>query len=447
MRYPKWLRRRQQLDMRTFQPLPVDGYLVGGALRDLLLGRDFDDLDWLVAEPEREARAAATALGGSAFALDEKRGHWRVVTSQGTRDYIRLDQPLEQELSSRDFTLNALAATLAGEIIDPCGGRQDLKRNIVRMVSEEGLERDPLRLLRGVRFVTTLGFRLDEATGKAITSCAAAQRAGSLPPPAWERIREELNRIISVSRAGRGFQLLDELDLLEQYLPELCAGRGVEQGDFHHLDVLGHSLEALNQLAQGFPEASIPLRWATLLHDVGKPPKKQLGEDGHLHFYGHDRLGAILTRQILRRLRQKRAVADPAGRLVRYHMLPLPRGEREARRFVHRRRDLLPDLLKLMIADREAARGPRSSEQARHAYRLALAHVIRLLKQSPPRKPLLDGREIMELLGLPEGPAIGEALRFIREAEAVGDIGNEEQAREVLLHFARARGWLSCQGR
>jgi poly(A) polymerase len=122
-------------------------------------------------------------------------------------------------------------------------------------------------------------------------------------------------------------------------------------------------------------------------------------------------------------------------------MLPLPRGEREARRFAHRRRNLLPDLLWLMIADREAARGPLSSPTSRRAYGVALSRIVAILDEAPERPPLLDGREVMALLGLPPGPQVGEALRFLREAEAVGDIGSEREAVEALRGYARAQGW------
>jgi poly(A) polymerase len=127
---------------------------------------------------------------------------------------------------------------------------------------------------------------------------------------------------------------------------------------------------------------------------------------------------------------------------VRFHMLPLPAGERQARRFVHRRRELLPDLLKLMIADREAARGPLSSEANRRSYRTALSRIVAILEEQPAPEPLLTGGEVMELLGLEEGPRVGEALRYLSEARAVGDVTDREQAVAALRRLARARDWL-----
>ena len=449
----KWLARALRktedantVDMRQFTPLPAGGYLVGGALRDALLERPFADLDWLVADPEETARAVALELSGSAFPLDEARGHWRVVTNgeagSVTRDYIRLEGGLEVNLHERDFTVNAMAADTEGRLTDPLNGRADLEKRILRMVSRDNLFADPLRALRGVRLAAGLGFGLEPRTSAAVRELAEAQRSGDVPLPAWERVGEELNRLLMSKGAARGLGLLAELKLLDVYLPELAAARGVEQGGFHHLDVLGHSLEALRQLTLGFPDADLTLRWATLLHDVGKPETKSFGESGRFyHFYGHDKVGSDLTRAVLRRLRQPNGTVHKAEGLVRYHMLPPPKNRKEAKRFVHRRRELLPDLLKLMIADREAARGPQSSEASRRGYKLAFARVLEILSEPPPPKPLLDGREVMALLKLPPGSQVGEAVRFLKEAEAVGDVRTRDEAAEALKRFARRQGW------
>ncbi len=438
--------------MAQFTPVPEGGVLVGGALRDALLGRAFKDLDWLVPDPEAAARAAADTLHGSVFPLDEARGHWRAVSvgdaGAEVRDYIRQDTDLETNLKNRDFTVNALAASADGTLHDPLGGRADLRRKRLTMASPEAFQNDPLRALRGVRLSTELGFEVESETRAALERCVRQQLAGHLPVPAFERVRDELDKIISSPRAGYGFQTLREVGLLELYLPELARADGVTQGGFHHLDVLGHSLEALNQLGRGFPDAGLGLRWATLLHDVGKPDTKTFDDTGaYYHFYGHDRLGAETTKKVLTRLRQPAALVKHAVGLVRYHMVQLPKTTKSARRFVHRRRELLPDLLKLMIADREAARGPLSSEASRQSYRLALARVVELLGATPPAKPpLLSGREVMALLGLTEGPRVGAAVRFLKEAEAVGDVRTRAEAERVLRQYAAKQGWLKrCQ--
>lgn len=438
--------RVQRIVMPQSTPHPTHGYLVGGAVRDILLERRARDLDWLVEDPAAEAERAVGRLRAAgrptatAFVMDGARDHWRVVDGDDTIDYAPLRGPLEDDLQQRDFSLNAIAAALDGTLIDPAGGRADLDARRLRMTSAEALAADPIRPLRGVRLATELGFALEPATRAAATSLALAQATGG-PLPAWERVGSELDRVLMAPAAANGFRLADQLGMLEAYLPELAACRGVEQGGFHHLDVLGHEIEALRRLLLRFPEADAALRWATLLHDLGKPATRTFLADGRVHFYGHARLGQTLTRRVLERLRRPHAVADRAGLLVRYHMLPLPADERRARRFVHRRRALLPGLLQLMLADREAARGPLASEANRTAYRVAMSRVLAVLEQAPSRPPLRDGREVMALLGIPEGPKVGQALRLLAEAEAVGDATTPEEADALLLAYARAQGW------
>ena len=440
-----WGQKTKTLDMSQFTPHPGRGYLVGGAVRDTLLNRPVRDLDWLVEKPRLEADQAAVKLGGRAFCLDEQRDHWRVVTEEMTRDYTPLEDlqhGLERNLQARDYTVNALAADLSGELIDPTGGRTDLRAKRLRMVSEANLRADPVRSLRGVRFAATLEFELGADTKTAIGRHAALLENAEASPPAWERVGDELTQLLLSENAAPGFKLLHQVGLLRVYLPELERADGVTQGGFHHLDVLGHSLGALHQLVQGFPDADLTLRWATLLHDVGKPATKTYeASSSHYHFYGHDKLGAELTRTILARLRTPAVRIEKAAGLVRYHMVQLPKTDKEARRFVYRRRKLLPDLLKLMIADREAARGPMSSEASRRGYKLALARVLEIMNETPPKAPLLDGRDVMELLDLSPGPRVGEAVRFVQEAEAVGDVKTKEDAEAALRHYAAVQGW------
>ncbi len=472
--------------MAQFMPIPEGGYLVGGAVRDALLGGTFDDMDWLVTEPEKIARETANDLGASAFSLDEERGVWRVVVDDAVRDYILLDSSLEHNLRERDFTINAIALSSDGKVIDPLNGRQDLQSRHIRMVSKANLQADPLRALRAVRFASCLcayhpkhsldlvvdavrslravhftwtkpfDFKIEAETEREIREIVELQREQALPLPAWERVKEELEKIILSERAGFGFKRLDELGMLGLYLPELAEGRGVSQGSVHHLDVLSHGFEALHQLLQHFPDADVTLRWATLLHDVGKPRTKKEEDDGlgvhHLSFYGHAELGGEMAKNILSRLRYSVDITEQVKQLVHYHMLPLPHKrsdakdtdeqlQKEIRRFVHRRRNLLPDLLKLMLADREAARGKRANEASRQAYRLAIGRILEVLQDAPPKPPLLSGQEIMKLLNISPGPRVGEAIAFVKEAEAVGDVSTCEEAEDLLRNYAKVQGW------
>jgi len=433
----------------------ADAVLVGGAVRDLLLGRPLADLDWLVRGPHERAEALAVRLSGSVVALDPERGHWRVVAAGRHWDLVAPEvargspQPdpldaavLERDLRRRDVTINAMAALPDGRVIDPSGGRADLAAGVVRLTSERALRDDPLRAWRAVRIAAQLAFRLDEATAQAIAALAGEMRSGSRPLPATERIAAELSACLANAAAGKAFAALDGLGLLDAVLPELTAGRGVEQGGLHHLDVLQHQLEALQRLVDAFPEADAALRWATLLHDVGKPLTHAHEEGDRPRFHGHDAVGAEVTTRALTRLRLPQAVAARAAALVAAHMRPLPRGEKAARRFVHRLRPLLPDLLRLMVADREAARGPLASAAGRRRYRLALAEVIHRLEAEPaPSAPLLDGFEVMRRLGLPAGPTVGVALAAVAEARAVGEVATPDEAEAYLRRMAAAQGW------
>lgn len=440
----------RRIDTGEFTPWPDGALLVGGAVRDALLGRQPVDFDWLVLDPRQAARDLAAALGGPVFTLDEDRGHWRVLAEdeRGRRvvhDFVPLNaearDALDRELRRRDLTINALAATPAGELIDPTGGLADLRAGRVRMTSREALGADAVRPLRAVRFAGLLGFELEAETRAAVTALAADQLAGRAPKPSPERVRDELVAVLQAATAAATLALAADLGLLVTFLPELDATRGVKQGQLHHRDVFGHSLEALHRLIGGFPEAGLSLRLATLLHDVGKPPTIDTHWTGRPTFHGHDKHGAELTAAALRRLRFGNEIVQQASALVRHHMLPLPGSDKGARRFVHRHRRVLPDLLRLMIADREAARGRRASEQGRRAYRLAMARIVAVLEEPPPAPKLLGGEDVMALLELEPGPRVGEALALVEEAVAVGDVIDRADAEALLRRYAAAQGW------
>ena len=448
--------------------------VVGGAVRDAHLGVPARDVDWLAGDPEAAARALADATGGALVPLDPGRGHWRVVWGAGdagtdagvaaadapprvTWDLAAPDPPgdpgdpavVAADLRRRDLTINALAfRPETGEVIDPTGGLADLRRGLVRAVARENLWADPLRAWRVVRFAAQLGFRVERRTRGWTQELARALDRDRTPPaavalPAPERLGAELDDTIATPVAGRAFAALDDLGLLAPVLPELTAGRDVAQGGLHHLDVLRHQLEALQQLVDAFPDADLALRWATLLHDVGKPPTRTPGgvtEDGLVlrdRFHGHDAVGAELAAAALRRLRRPRAVVARVHGLVAAHMRPLPDDERGARRFAHRLRPLLPDLLRLMLADREAARGRGASAAARRRYRERVGLVLAALEEPSPPAPLVDGRALMAALGLAPGPRVGELLGAIAEARALGDVGTREEA---LAYAARLQG-------
>ncbi|MFN2323193.1 MAG: HD domain-containing protein [Trueperaceae bacterium] len=319
----------------------------------------------------------------------------------------------------------------------------------MRLAGPDALRDDPLRAWRVVRFAAQLGFRVERGTRAEVAEAAGDLARGALPRPAPERVGAELEALLATPVAGRAVRALDDLGLLALDLPELTAGRGVRQGSLHHLDVLDHQVEALHRLVDAFPDADLALRWATLLHDVGKPPTREpgsVGPDGLVlrdRFTGHDRVGADLAAAALERMRRPRARIARVHGLVGAHMRPLPGDERSARRFAHRLRPLLPDLLRLMLADREAARGRGASAAARRAYRERVGRVLAALDATPPVPPLLDGHAVMAALGLAPGPEVGAVLAAVAEAQALGEVADREGALAYAEGIARARGWVA----
>ena len=401
------------------------------------------DRDWLVLDGASGARAWAMARGGTVFALDAGRDYWRVVGPDGQDDFSGLKSldavRLRADLERRDFTLNAMILQPDGRLFDPLGGRRDLRARVLNLANPSSLTEDPLRVFRAARFAAQ-GYRLSPDTARAARRVAGELLAGTRKLPAAERMRDELTRILEGPLPLAGLRALNDVHALDVILPELVAGRGVAQGKLHHLDVLGHSLEAEARLATLFPEASLAARLAALLHDVGKPMTAQWqAAQKRPAFPGHDGVGAELTISTLRRLRYPEAVVRQAGAIVAAHMAPLPEGDRAARRFVFKHRALLPDLLQVMIADREASRGPASSEVGRDRYRAAIDRVLVAMREPATPRPLLDGRDVMDALGLQPGPKVGEATAFLAEAQALGDASSPEEARLLLTAWWAAR--------
>ncbi len=401
-------------------------------MRDLWWGLTPLDYDFATPDPESAARACSQAVAGSAFPLDEARGHWRVQAGGVRYDFTPLTGKLVDDLLRRDYTVNALAANARGAVLGPSVARYDLERRVLRALARGNLEDDPLRPLRGVRLMVTHALRPEARTWTWIREMAARQRFGRRP--AWERVRDELERILAHRRAAWGFHALWKSGLGDVYLPEWTAGAEVEQRGFHHLDVLRHQLEALHQLVLRYPQAGSSLRWAALLHDVAKPLLRLWDpERGYYRFFFHDEDGAALAATLLGRLRYGRAHVAKVRRLVRRHMKTPPASGRGRRRWLLRHLPLLPDLLWLQIADRAATRGALAGDvEARLAPLYAALEDLSNAAHRAEPPLLLGGDEVMALLGLEPGPAVGRALTALREAQWLGDVRDEEKARRFV---------------
>lgn len=253
--------------------------------------------------------------------------------------------------------------------------------------------------------------------------------------------RDELTRLLLAPHAASGVQVLRQTGWLTALMPELEACVDVLPFGFHHLNVLEHSIEALRVLLELFPNASLETRLAALLHDVGKPASRIWDEArGRWSFFGHDDMGARLVIGILERFGFEAALTERVSLLIARHMIRLPADETQAARFVRRQRALLPDLLYVMLSDRESARGASSSAEARYAYQLGFERVLSAMNAHDAVKPLLSGREVMDTLELSPGPLIGQALEFLAQLQADAEISTPDQARDALKRWAMVRG-------
>jgi putative nucleotidyltransferase with HDIG domain len=427
-----------------------EAWLVGGAVRDRLLGRETDDVDVsLEGDPRDAARAIARSTGGAAFQLSGAFGAWRVVGPEHAWhvDLVTLrDGDIDADLAARDFTINAMAEPLAGgDVVDPHGGRADLEARRVRMVSEAALEEDPLRTLRAVRMVVELDLELE-----AETAAAVRRHAAGIEKVAAERVFGELKRVVTSRAARAGLELMAEHGLTDVVLPELTALRGVEQNEFHHADVYGHTLEVLEAvaalergalgdnvgelLAQPLADELTrggAMRFAALLHDAAKPQTRGMRPDGRVTFIGHDREGAELARSVLRRLRASQRLIDYVAALTLHHLRlgflvhERPLDRRAIWRYLRATAPWTDDVTIFTVADRLATRG-RGADEAIPAH-VELAREM-LAAAPAPAEPLIRGDELARELGIAPGPRLGELLAQLEEDRYAGAISTREDA-------------------
>lgn len=430
-----------------------DAWLVGGAVRDRLLGRATDDIDLVIpGDPQRPAKQLARAVRGAAFELSGEFGAWRVVAPEHAWhvDLVTLrDADIRADLAQRDFTINAMAEPLGGgELLDPHGGRADLERRLVRMVSARALREDPLRGLRAIRIAVELDLTLDPATG-----AAAAENAPGIARVAAERVFAELKRVVSADAVLRGLALMAEHGLTDAVLPELSALRGVEQSDFHHLDVHDHTLAVLDEVTrlQREPEhrelldqpladeltRGDAMRWVALLHDAAKPRTRAVQPDGRVTFFDHDTQGAALARDVLARLRTSQRLREYVAALISHHLdagflvhrRPLDR--RTIWRYLVATRPYSAETTIFTIADRRATRG-RNADAAIAAHLEVVGELLAAAREPVP-PPLVRGDELTAAGIVAPGPRVGELLARIEEARFAGEVATRDEA------LARAR--------
>jgi len=334
---------------------------------------------------------------------------------------------LQDDARRRDFTINTLLQNLhTGEITDPLGRTfADIENQILRTPTDPLLtfQDDPLRMLRAVRFAARFGFAIEPFTWKAMR-----QSAPRLSIISAERIRDEFFKTLLTSRAPLGLELLKESGLLEQFAPELTAMVGVTQNEFHAYPVWEHTLVAVGNLAA---DASLTLRLATLLHDVGKPRTKGTGEDGRVHFYGHAEAGADITRKFLTRLKFSNDEIAAVTRLVAQHMrvgdYKPAWTDAAVRRLMRDLGPQLPDLFAIHRAD-VSALAPGHTDISRAEELKARMEPIQAAQDISALTSPLDGQELMQRLGLPSGRRLGQVKDYLTGEVVEGRLAPDDKA-------------------
>lgn len=445
----------------------VDAYFVGGLVRDELLGRAVKrDIDLAIdGEASELARAFADATGGAFYLMDEEHDVARVIIADTYIDFAHLRGTLREDLSTRDFTINAMARQLgSNELTDPFHGQKHLAQKQICAVTDGAFQNDPVRLLRAIRFARELDFTIGGHTEKLIRRDAHLLAFASL-----ERARDELCKIIALSNCVAALRQMDELGLLGALLPPVIALKGVTQSPPHAHDAFEHTLVALAELekiqAHGYVQVAnnefvaelqshfaqhisaernrgTLLRIAMLLHDIGKAGTRTVNADGAIHFYEHEPRGAQMAEEILRRLRFSNDETEIVLRVITNHLRPaqLAHDARISNRAVYRffrdTGDAGIDTCVLALAD---WRGKASQIDIERDAKQRATNAILLDRYfhapdeviAPPM--LIDGKTLMTELKLKPGKQIGELLEAIREAQAAGEVKSRAEA----IRYAR----------
>lgn len=451
----------------------VPAWLVGGAVRDVALGREVNDLDLAVAgSPEAPAKAIARALDGVAFELSEEFPAWRAKSRDDDWQVdvaeLRADT-IESDLALRDFTVGAMAVSLdGGEAIDPLGGIADLGAGLIRVCGPTSFSSDPLRLMRAARLVAQFGWEIEPETleeGRRVAPRAV--------DPAGERTLAELMLLIGARDPLEGLTAMDWLGLFDSVLPEIGRLHGVVQGPNHHLDVYGHTMEVVEgilriecdlerftgeraaevseylseSLADGATRAAA-LRLGALFHDCAKPQTRS-EEGGFVSFRGHDKLGADQITSRFRQLRASRRTISYLSDLARHHLIlgfmvtSVPLDRRQIYAYLHRTDPVSVDVTLLTVADRLAARGKAEiAGPGMVAAHLELAsemvgHALDWHRSGPPAQ-FLPGNELARELGIKPGPELGKVIEELAAARYAGEISDATEAVE------HARGFLEA---
>ena len=467
--------------LAPFCSLPdCKAYLVGGFVRDWMMGKDTADLDIVVSgDSLLIAQEAAELVDGRYVVLDEDNGVGRVVVAGETHpwniDITSYSSDIEQDLLRRDFTINAMALDLAAfvsgdiRLLDPSGGEADLKKGLLRQVADGIFESDASRLMRAVRLSRELNLEIEPKTEDTIR-----RDSGLIVQVPSEKVREELIKILTLPYAGNSLRQLDELGLLGKIIPEIEKMKGVKQPKEHYWDVFDHSIEAIaaaefllresdwvygkgelraivpwtEEISQHFKEEVVDrvarstlLKLGLLLHDVAKPDTRSQAKNGRIRFLGHAKEGSIAAASILQRLRFSNREVDHVQKLVYHHLHPAQMSNegfpthKAIFRYFRDTGGAGIDIIFLALADYLAVAGPRVNVDEWHSHVAQIKYIIDVHKKQenelmPVR--LITGTDLMQELKLAPGKRLGELLVMVREAQAAGEIHTREEALQYV---------------
>ena len=441
-------------------------YLVGGFLRDLWLGRSGTDIDFTVrANAIALARIFARRIKGAFVLLDAAHGCARVAKKQDsllwTFDFADFRaKDIKGDMALRDLTVNALCADVSGigpddnlekHILDVHGARRDFQRKVIRMVAPRAFKDDPLRLLRAFSVQAATGFKIEAKTLARIKKDVPLITGVSM-----ERVREEMFKIFASPRAAAVLSAMDKIGLLAKVMPQITVMYGIKQGGYHHLDVWQHSLEVVRQLEQVLEEVKTDeqinaylqqeiagghkryalLKFAALLHDIGKPDTRKK-EDTRITFHGHEHVGERIARAVTKHLKlsvKERYFLEDA---VRRHLRPgyLSNFKRPTAKAIFRyfrdTKEEAAGIALLAIADQRSTCGSlTTAERSQHHLKICqmlIRKYFEVLEQKPlPR--LLTGHDLIKVLKLKPSPLFAEILGKVQEAQALGKITTKQEA-------------------
>lgn len=433
-------------------------YVVGGYVRDLLLQKAGKDIDFVVVgnamkfadqlkkdlhlrSMVRYPRFGTFMTHYYGYTLEFVHAR-RESYQQDSRKPATKQADLYSDLSRRDFTINTLAMDISpqnfGKIIDRYNGQKDLQHKIIRtpLEAKRTFSDDPLRMMRAIRFATTLQFKIEPETYQAIKE--SHERLNII---SQERISDEFNKILMADRPSLGLRMLDETGLLKMFLPEMSVMKGVEQRKkYHHKDVFYHTLEVIDNVAER--GAGLNLRLAALFHDIGKPRTKRFDEKAGWTFHGHEVVGERMAGKILHRMKYSADTIHYVQKLVNLHLRPMALVNEEVtdsaiRRLIFSAGDEIDDLMNLCRAD-ITSKNTQKVKKYLGNYDRVVEKIIQVEERDRLRnfQPPVNGNEIMQLFQLKPGPAVGKIKKYIEEAILNGQVANDHDAclRLILEH-------------